>query len=278
MDRVKTPVLEQIWVYPVKSLPGIRMMSAEVDERGFKWDRHWMLVDENGIFVSQRSQPQMALIRVEFYEEGIRLIAGSQRLQLGFDEHDGVQITVQVWQDRVDANHVSDHADQWLSNVLQTQVRLVSFADDVKRPLDKKYAQEDDQTGFSDGFPFLLLGQASIEDLNQRIQNAAMDVKRFRPNLLIAQSEAYEEDSWQRVKIGQLTFRVVKPCSRCKITTLDPQTGEAGAEPLKTLASYRRKGNQVYFGENLVHDSIGTLSEGDSLLVLEKRASATEFD
>jgi len=263
--------LSQIWVYPVKSLPGVKLERADIDRRGIAWDRHWMLVDEEGVFLSQRQLPAMALIKVALQPGGLELGVSSQPpLLLSYGKHGHQQIAVKVWGDNLNAYRVSDVADRWLSDFLGTRVQLVCMPDNVVRNVDPEYATASDQTGFSDGFPFLLLSQASIDDLNRRIDDPSsiMDVKRFRPNLLIEGAEAFAEDSWNLVEIGNVRFRVVKPCSRCVITTVNPETAEKGVEPLKTLATYRRQGNKVFFGQNLLHDSIGSLSVGDELRVI----------
>lgn len=264
--------LSQIWIYPVKSLPGIKLEQAVIDKRGFAWDRHWMLVDEQGDFLSQRRLPAMALINVAMQPAGVELsVASRAPLLLTYGKHSDQQIAVKVWADHLNAYKVSDIADNWLSDFLGTRVQLVCMPDEVVRKVDPDYATVSDQTGFSDGFPFLLLSQASIDDLNRKIDDPSsiMDVKRFRPNLLIEGVPAFAEDSWKQVQIGDIRFRVVKPCSRCVITTVNPETAEKGVEPLKTLATYRRQGNKVYFGQNLLHDATGSLSAGDEVRVIE---------
>mgnify|MGYP001828911861 CR=1 FL=1 len=136
------------------------------------------------------------------------------------------------------------------------------------RRVDPAFSRATDQVGFADGFPFLLISQASLDDLNRRLaQPVAM--LRFRPNLVVAGCEAFAEDGWRRIRVGELEFRVAKPCSRCIIPTIDPSTGQRGVEPLRTLNSYRRRGNKVYFGQNLVHESAGRLAVGMPVEVLE---------
>lgn len=263
--------LSQIWVYPVKSLPGIQLAHSDIEARGFAWDRHWMLVDEQGDFLSQRRMPAMALIQISLEKGGILLrVVGQEPLFIAADGYSKQQIKVKIWGDSLDVFPVSNRADKWFSDFLGERVRMVCMPDDVTRAVDPVYASETDQTGFSDGFPFLLLGQASIDDLNHRVNDpeSPMEVRRFRPNLVISETTAYAEDNWKQIQIGDIRFRVVKPCSRCKITTLDPDTAEKGVEPLKTLSTYRREGNQVYFGQNLIHDSTGSLSTGDEVQVI----------
>jgi uncharacterized protein YcbX len=137
------------------------------------------------------------------------------------------------------------------------------------RRLDLDYARPQDQTGFADGFPFLLISEASLADLNRRI-GRTLPMQRFRPNLVVRGCAPYAEDHWRRIRIGGVGFRLVKPCSRCIIPSIDPATGERdGSEPLATLSRYRQTGNKVYFGQNLIHDGPGRLAVGDRVVVLE---------
>lgn len=166
---------------------------------------------------------------------------------------------VQVWNDRCPAQLCGDSADAWLSDFLDRPCRLVHMADETVRQVDLKYAALGDRTAFADGFPLLLISQASLDDLNSRLTDSVPMI-RFRPNLVVSGCEPYAEDHWRKIRIGELTLRVVKPCSRCKITTVDPGSGETGSEPLKTLSGYRREGNRVFFGQNLVHEGTGELA------------------
>ena len=263
--------LSEIWIYPVKSLPGIKLETAFIGERGFEYDRHWMLVDEHGQFMSQRRSATMALIAVNMTDAALRFeFQGKDTLQVGLQQKDTQTINVTVWQDTLKASLVSQSADEWFSDVLGVTVHLVCMPDSVTRAVDPQYALATDQTGFSDGFPFLLLSRESIEDLDRRVADHEnkMEVRRFRPNLVVSGCDAYEEDNWHKIRIGSVEFRVVKPCSRCVITTVNPDTAEKAAEPLKTLGTYRKKGNQVFFGQNLIHDQTGSLSVNDALEVL----------
>ncbi|WP_456418273.1 MOSC domain-containing protein [Thiolapillus sp.] len=261
-------VLSGLYRYPVKSLRGERLASMQVDARGLLYDRHWMLVDEEGRFLTQRELPRMALVRPRIEESGLVLGApGMPDLQLQADSGEALQ--VQIWRDLCTARVMSRRADQWLSKFLDTPCRLVYLPQEQVRRVDQDYAQREDQVGFADGFPFLLISRASLEDLNRRM-GRSLPMERFRPNLVVEGCEAYAEDGWKRIRIGDLEFRVVKPCSRCAIPTVDPETGERrGKEPLKTLATYRKQGNNVYFGQNLIHDAQGRLQTGLPVEVLE---------
>ncbi|MBT8439156.1 MAG: MOSC domain-containing protein [Gammaproteobacteria bacterium] len=264
--------LTEIWIYPVKSLPGIRLESAAINARGFEYDRNWMLVDDEGQFMSQRRSVRMAMINVAMVNDELQFeYEGKESLRIPLKQNSDETMMVTVWKDTLEASLVSDKADRWFSDVLDMSVQLVCMKDTVTRNLDPGYASEADQTGFSDGFPFLLLSQASIDDLNYRINDAdhVMEVRRFRPNLLVSGCEPYAEDDWLRVRIGTIDFRVVKPCSRCVITTINPDTTNKSVEPLRTLNTYRKKGRLVYFGQNLIHDAVGSVCVGDQLELVE---------
>jgi uncharacterized protein YcbX len=260
--------LTQIWRYPVKSLAGDRHDRLPVTARGPQFDRHWMVVDMDGRFLTQRQVPAMALLRAEVDGEVLRLLAGDgDSLELTTAAR-GESLQVQVWGDRVAALAPDAAADAWLSERLGRACRLVCQPDDGVRSVDQCFGQAGDQVGFADGFPFLLISQASLDELNGRLEQP-MEMRRFRPNLVVAGCEAFEEDRWRRIRIGPIDFRVVKPCSRCPIPTIDPDTGERGVEPLRTLMTYRRRDNKVYFGQNLIHDGAGLLEPGMDVEVLE---------
>jgi uncharacterized protein YcbX len=193
---------------------------------------------------------------------------GTDDLSVRHPPEEAERVKVEVWSDRCAAQRGDPSADAWLSDFLGHACRLVYMPDESARPVDLRYAQPQDRTAFSDGFPLLLISQASLDDLNSRLLEP-LPMLRFRPNLVVEGCAPYEEDEWQRLRIGEMTLRVVKPCSRCKITTVDPYTAETGSEPLRTLTSYRRRGKQVYFGQNLLHDGPGELALGMPVEVLE---------
>jgi len=254
--------ISEIWVYPVKSLPGIKLQTALLDKKGLLMDRQWMLVDQQGDFLSQRRLPSMALFRVEWDQFGISLsYPGMETIIVPFEDpmqNTGQTVSVKIWQDICPSRQISPAIDQWFSEALQYDCRLVMMPSDHKRQVDTRFAEQGTFTRFSDGFPLLLISQASLEDLNRRI-GRTLSMRRFRPNLVVSGCEAYAEDQWLHFSVGNIVFDVVKPCSRCVITTINPDTGEKeGPEPLKTLHSYRAKDNKVYFGQNvLLHLPVG---------------------
>lgn len=261
--------LSAIYRYPVKSLAGERLDQARLDAFGLKHDRRWMLVDREGRFLSQRVLPRMALISPRLRSGGLRLRApGTPGLDVSRPAPDGERIQVGVWNDVCAAQPAEATAHRWLSEFLGQECRLVFMPEDSVRPVDPDYALASDRVAFADGFPLLLISQASLDHLNERLSEP-VPMARFRPNLVVEGCAPHAEDDWRRLRIGELTLRVVKPCSRCKITTVDPYTAESGSEPLKTLAGYRRRDNQVYFGQNLLHDGPGELRLDMPVEVLE---------
>ena len=261
--------LSGLFFYPVKSLRGIALERAPLDQRGIHFDRHWMVVDGAGRFLTQRQHTRMALIRTALTPGGLRLSApGMADLDLAFEPAEKRRLEVQVWRDQCEAVLVGEAADRWLSQFLDTEARLVYMPDSTQRAVDPTYAAAGDRVGFADGFPLLLISEASLADLNSRLEQP-LPMLRFRPNLVVRGCEPYAEDSWRRIRIGDSTFRVSKPCSRCVIPSIDPETGKKSKEPLRTLNSYRRRGNEVYFGQNVLHDAPGVLQTGMVVEVLE---------
>ncbi len=262
-------ILSDIYFYPVKSLRGIHLQRAPVDRRGIHFDRHWMVVDAEGRFITQRQHPRMALVRTALTPRGLRLSApGRSDLDVDFEPEPFRQVQVEVWGDHCLGYRAGDAAAEWFSQFLDRSCQLVYMPEQSQRPVDPDYATAEDRVGFADGFPFLLISEASLADLNQRLSEPVPMI-RFRPNLVIRGCEPYAEDSWRRIRIGDITFRVAKPCSRCVIPTIDPETAQKAVEPLRTLNSYRREGNKVYFGQNLLHDAFGVLQVGSQVEVLE---------
>ena len=263
-------ILSELFLYPVKSLGGIAVARWELDAFGLRFDRRWMVVDPAGKFLTQRQHPQMARIRPRLDDGGRLTLSHPDQGEFAVPPADpeAPRLRVQVWSDTVAAVPVGDAADRWLSEAIGVDCRLVWFPDDVKRQVDTRYAFLGDRTAFADGFPLLLIGQASLDDLNRRLASP-VPMRRFRPNLVVAGAEPYAEDHWQRIRVGSVPMRVVKPCSRCVITTVDPDTGRrTGQEPLATLAKYRRRGKHVYFGQNVIHEGRGELVVGDMVEVL----------
>lgn len=258
-----------LWRYPVKSMKGIACDRLSIGRRGPQQDREWMLVDADGRFLSQRQLPRMALIDVGLSDEALILRApGMPELSLPHSAGEG-QLAVQIWGDQCESEWVDQQADHWLSEFLDVECQLVRFPEQAERQVDTRYARTGDQVGFADGFPLLLITQASLDALNQRLAEK-VDMRRFRPNLVIEGSEPHAEDDWRRLRIGDMQFEIAKPCSRCPIPGIDPDTAQKSPEVLQVLASYRRgEGNKIYFGQNVLHRGTGELHLGQAVEVLE---------
>jgi uncharacterized protein len=257
-----TVTLSGLYVYPIKSCAGLSLQSAELCATGLRHDRRWMLVDETGEFMSQRAHPRMALISVRLSAEHLTVAApGMPDLEISLGHNNEHLIDVRVFGDTNKGALVGGEADSWFGEFLKFPCRLVHKPDDP-RLVDSSFAQGGDQVGFADGFAFLLISEASLEDLNGRLKEP-LPMNRFRPNFVLEGCEPYAEDGWGRLRIGTVPFRVAEACPRCAITTVDQRTGTRGKEPLRTLATYRKYEGEVYFGRNLIHDALGTVRVGD---------------
>ena len=263
--------LSGLFVYPIKSAGGIPLKASEVDGRGLRHDRRWMLVDETGCSMSQRRFPRMALIRVRIEPDGLVVDApGMPSLEVPLQPPAGRLMLTRVWDDLVESLTVGHDADRWFSGFLDVNCRLVYLPDESVRPVDLTYGGSRDQVGLADGFPFMLISEASLADLNARLEEP-VPMDRFRPNLVVRGCEPFAEDNWRLVRIGSITFRVVKPCERCAITTVNQRTAATSKEPLRTLARFRRSGKKVLFGQNLIHDKRDTLHTDDPVEVIQAR-------
>ena len=270
-----TITLSAIHVYPVKSLGGIALAKGEMTTRGLKHDRRFMLVDHDHEFVSQRELPKMATVWTE-------IING--QLEFSAPDRDPVRVdaepraatshalrNVRVWDSTVAAHTVSAAADEWLSDYLGAEVRLVYMPDSSLRHCDPQYATNNDIVSFADGFPLLVTNEDSLADLNVRISRnggTLVPMNRFRSNLVVRGAAAWAEDGWNEIAIGDAVFRAAKPCGRCQITTTDQATGEVrGPEPLNTLATFRETDKGILFGVNLVPVKLGTVQVGDEVKI-----------
>lgn len=257
--------LSAIHVYPVKSLRGVSLPRGEARRAGFRHDRRWMLTDEDGRFITQREDVRLSQVDVALNGNGYVLSVDKRLIELP-EEFAGERTRVTVWRSTLDAA-LHPEGSAWFSDWLDRKVQLVFLPRDVVRSTNQ--GEEGDQVSFADGYPYLLVGQSSLADLNNRISaDEPLSMARFRPNLVVSGADAYAEDGWQRLQIGALRFRGIKRCDRCTITTINPETAQKGPEPLRTLSKYRREGNNVYFGMNLCPDAEGELQVGDELLPL----------
>jgi uncharacterized protein YcbX len=258
-------ILSEIWVYPIKSLGGIRLAKAKVMEKGFQYDRRWMLIDENNRFMTQRVQNSMALFKqtidsstltIQFRDDVLKMPLNTSVIE--------EPILSNVWDDSVTVFEVSKEYSDWFSHHLDFKCRLVSFPESYSRPVDVRYKINDEQVSLADAYPFLIIGQSSLDDLNSRLE-VPVPMNRFRPNLVFTGGQPYEEDEWKSFTIGNNRFAGVKPCARCVLTTVNQDTAEKGKEPLLTLSKYRRQGEKVLFGQNVLAIDHNEIHEGDEI-------------
>jgi len=264
--------VSELYIYPVKSLGGIALPAASLSDRGFEYDRRWMLVDENNRFLSQREVAAMAFFKVSLHD-GSLLVRNTGKADVSFrvpfQPLTTEIITVSVWGDSCVAQCVSAEADAWFSEQLGIACRLVYMPDSTIRQVDEEYAHNKEITSFSDGYPLLIIGQASLDDLNSRLSSPLL-MDRFRPNIVFTGGLPFQEDDMKQFSIGDIQFFGVKPCARCTITTIDQQTAVKAKEPLKTLSTYRARNNKIYFGQNLLYQGTGTIHIGDVISILGK--------
>ena len=260
--------LSAIHIYPVKALGGISLAQAVVTSRGLQNDRRFMVIDADHHFLTQREYPKMATVWVEI-ENGEVIFSAPDMDSVSFSAtpRELPTRTVQVWSSHVRAHTVTPEADQWLSDYLGADVRLVYMPDSAERQISPAYARIGEIVSFADGYPLLIVSEASLADLNMRIVangGVALPMNRFRPNLVITGCAAFAEDRPGEIVIGEAVFRAVKPCARCQVTTTDQADGVVrGPEPLQTLATFRDSPNGVLFGMNLIPVKLGSVKVGD---------------
>jgi uncharacterized protein YcbX len=264
-------VLSEINIYPIKSLGGISLEKAQLEEKGLQYDRRWMLVDEEGMFITQRKHFELALLAVNIIDD--RLVVShktlpEQNISFSLNEDTGEQIPVVIWNDTATGLEVSKAVSKWFSDFLKFGVKLVKMPQVEKRLVDPKYASNEEIVSFADGYPCLLIGQSSLDGLNAKLQNQVR-MDRFRANFVFTGGAPHIEDSFSTFYIGETLFSAVKPCARCVLITIDQQTGEKGQEPLRTLAGYRTVEKKIMFGQNLLHQHTGIIHVGDELKVID---------
>lgn len=249
---------------------GIPLVKAHVTDRGFEHDRRWMLVDENNLFISQREIAEMALIRPEITDTGIKVtyLRNNSSITIPFQPQTNEFAEMQIWDDTCTGQFVNAEVDHWFSDILGFKCRLAYMPEDTRRITDQRYTPANSITSFADAYPFLLISQASLDDLNKKLAEP-IPMNRFRPNIVFIGGEPFCEDLMHSIKISNIVFHGVKLCARCNIPTINQDTGVQGKEPTKTLARYRFKNNKIMFGQNLIHEGIGQIAIGDTIEVLK---------
>lgn len=260
-----------MYVYPLKAAGAVALREATLDDFGLTGDRRWTVVRNDGRALTQRDSPALATVRVRT-AAGILEISAPGLRPLRVRTPDArARIPLRVWDDACEGAPAGEEADEWFSNLLGKECRLVHMPPGVVRSVNPEYGRPGDRVGYADGFPLLLIGEGSLDDLNSRLRRP-IPASRFRANLVVSGAEPFEEDRWETIRIGACSFRVVKPCPRCVVTTIDQETGVRGEEPLRTLADYRKRDGKVLFGQNLIHDGPGRLEVQDVVEVLSWRS------
>jgi len=258
-----------ITIYPIKSTAGIAVEGSTVEPQGLAMDRRWMVVDESGECLTGREFPVLTQVRSRVEDDGLAVIApGMEELRISRPAPSSGTRPVRVWDDECRAQTAHPAVDDWFSGLLDTRCHLVYMGDTTQRPVEFEYGRPGDRVSFADGYPVLLISEASLEDLNTRLPED-VSMGRFRPNIVVTGCGPFDEDGWRNIRIGETPFSGVKNCARCVLTTVDPDTGEKHPqlEPLRTLGTYRRGAGGVLFGQNLIPRGAGTVSVGDVVSV-----------
>lgn len=269
MEKIK---VSAIYTYPIKSCAGLSHSNCNISHTGLENDRRFMLINAQNEAVTQRKYKKLALVSITQTHSTLTLTAPNlPMLHFSVNEADGTNtLFARIWDDTVSVNPFPEKVNHWFSQWLGFSVKLVAMAPNFKRELDPDFRINiSDHTLFADGYPFLLISQASLNDLNNRLEQP-LPMNRFRPNIVVEGCDPYEEDNWKEIKIGGVRFSIVKPCARCVLTTIDQTTLEQTKEPLATLATYRRdKKGKVLFGQNLIHHGKGILKLGDKVEIIK---------
>ncbi len=263
------PRLSQLTIYPIKSTAPLHLSRCAVTDTGLAFDRQFVVCDTNGKFLTARTQPQLLNIQASLLQESLIISAPeSEPLIVNYTSMESHYDSITVWKDRIDAAYCGKAAEQWFSHLLQQPCRLYFFGSQSHRPVAEN---PKNQIAFADGYPLLLISQASLTELNEHCKSTVV-MGQMRPNLVVDNTTPYAEDSWKRIRIGTVEFKVAKPCGRCILTTTDPDTLERNPdrEPLSVLKKYRKGSDgEAHFGQNLIALNRGVISQGDKVEILE---------
>ncbi|WP_290699779.1 MOSC domain-containing protein [Amphritea sp.] len=263
------PRLSQLTIYPIKSTAPLHLSRCAVTDTGLAFDRQFVVCDSSGKFLTARTQPNLLKVQATLLLDRLIISAPeSKPLTLKYTSMESHYDSINVWKDQIDAVYCGEAAERWISHFLQQSCKLYFFGSQSNRPVAEN---PENQVAFADGYPLLLISQASLSELNQRCKSTvAMD--QMRPNLVVENTLPYAEDSWKRIRIGTVEFKVAKPCGRCILTTTDPYTLERNPdrEPLSILKKYRKGSDgEAHFGQNLITLNQGIISQGDKVEILE---------
>jgi hypothetical protein len=265
----KTEVIKVIslHIYPIKGMMGLSVNSATALERGFEHDRRYMLIDEYGTFISQRTHPNLVFFRPEILGDDLIVHFKTESKQVPLSASLGNTVNTTIFDNLVKATEVSEEMNLWFSFLLNQKVRLVKMSAHDIRYKELIKGPKEVEVSFADGYPYLITGTGSFDHLNTLLKES-IDYNRFRANIIVETTEPHIEDSWDEITIGNVNFHVIKPCARCQVVTVDQSSGLKSKEPLKTLSTYRKKDNKIYFGANAICLKDGRIGIGDEVVFL----------
>jgi hypothetical protein len=261
--------LSEIYIYPIKSLGGISLEEAKLEQKGLQYDRRWLLIDEGGKFITQRKHFSLAMLQVTIDDHTLTVFHKTNpasNISFPLAKSISQRIELMIWDDSSSGFEVDEKVSTWFSEFLNMKVKLVKMSDDDERHVDPEFAHNGELVSFADAYPCLIIGQSALDTLNEKlIEPVKMD--RFRPNFVFTGGEPHIEDRFGDFNLGDNLFSAANQCARCVLTTIDQQTGVKGQEPLRTLAGYRTVNKKVMFGQNLLHQGTGAIRVGDELIV-----------
>lgn len=259
--------IKNLFFYPIKSFRGVSTSELYIDDQGPRFDRQWLLVDAANRFITQRTHPSLA--RIELRMDGDIAIELSRpelgTVDFGLEEREGDEFEVKIWKDTVPAFEVSAEVSNWLSEFIGDKVKLVRLSANARRTFSERFPSK--TVRFVDSKPALVISTASLKNL-ESIAKVTLSMARFRPNIVVDEVLPHGEDQWGGFKVGPLEFQTLAPCSRCKVTTVHPLTGEMGEEPLKTLSTYRRQEGGIMFGQYFANINTGRVKVGDTISIV----------
>ena len=265
-------VVSSLISYPLKSARGIEHTSMQLNHLGPELDRRWMVIDPKGKFITQRKVSQMCLIQTSLNDDGL-VISAAGAGQCEVPKGGNSSLSSSVWGSDVIGEDCGDHAADWLSNFLGKKCRIIYMPSTYQRLVDINYANNSEQVGFADGFPLLIATQSSLDDFNTHI-DFNIEMNRFRPNIVISGNHAWAEDNWRTIEINGIQLKLPKPCSRCIMPSVNPNTAERQMEINSALLAHRRgEDKRTYFGQNAVYNKLGSINVGDSVKIIDTQES-----
>lgn len=253
--------ISEIYIYPVKSLAGIKLKTSKLTSVGLQNDRRWMVVDSNGKFMSQRELSKMATIKTEIIDSKLILKHKNSIIKVPSVANETKEMLVTVWKDTFMATHVSSKVDSWLTGILGQDCKLVYMQENVQRQIDLEFAPIGQNVSFADAYPILVISQASLDDLNSKLETP-VNINRFRANIIVLGIKAFAEDDWQNLSINNIEYKAVKKCSRCIMPSINQQTGKQDrVKMLTVLNRYRQIDKKIKFGQNLIYKNVNIINQ-----------------